>query len=62
MFINPEKRIHKKSAPCANREPTRYHPKTISQAQKYCIIFGQPSQAEQQFLLAVIFIPIFKYD
>ena len=29
---------------------------------RYCIIFGQPTQAEQTFRLAVIFILIFKED
>lgn len=30
--------------------------------QKYCIIFGAATQAEQKFLLAVIFIPKFKKE
>lgn len=34
---------------------------TIAYHKEYCIIFGQPSQAEHTFQLAVIFVPIFTY-
>lgn len=43
-------------------ETARTSEDDIRFCKEYCIIFGAATQAEPMFLLAVIFIPIFKED
>lgn len=55
-MIYIEKNSHNKNRLCANRDGPTSGDVYIYYVQGYCIIFGQPSQAEPLFLLAVIFI------